>query len=132
MKDKVFNKMKKYGWNLGDNNEINEQYFQDMTSFMNDFLRALNDVDYNTNIKLDLISHYIKSRNISSDQIGQDILTIIENDEEGLEELKENNTKQIDYINKRVDVCGWNKSDMYELDCLNYENEQIDKLLEEI
>lgn len=167
MKDKVFNKMKEYGWNLGDNtnkdfedvynthydfiqslynyfvetdepnvsrdlNDINEQNLQDMTSFMSDFLRALNDIDYNTNIKLDLISHYIESRNISSDQIGQDILTIIENDEEGLEELKENNTKQIDYINKRADVCGWNKSDMYELDCLNYENEQIDKLLEEI
>ena len=45
---------------------------------------------------------------------------------------KENNIKQIDYINKRAEVCGWNKSDMYELDCLNYENEQIDKLLEEI
>lgn len=167
MKDKVFNKMREYGWNLGDNTdkefsrvynwhydfidklfdnfcqcdtdlipydkiEINRQELCDMITFMSDFLRALNDVDYNTNIKLDLISHYIKSRNISSDQIGQDILTIIENDEEGLEELKENNTKQIDYINKRVDVCGWNKSDMYELDCLNYENEQIDKLLEEI
>lgn len=133
MKNKIFEKMKEYGWNLGDNtNKINEQIFQDMISFMNDFLRALNDIDYNTNIKLDLISHYIKSRNISSDQIGQDILAIIENEEEGLEELKENNTKQIDYINKRVDVCGWNKSDMYELDCLNYENEQIDKLLEEI
>lgn len=164
MKDKIFNKMKEYGWNLGDNTsedfnkvydchydnldkwydyisgndydytmqDISKSDFSDFVDFMSDFLRALNDIDYNTDIKLDLINHYVKSRNISSDQTGQDILAIIENNEEELEELKENNTKQIDYINKRAEVCGWDKSDMYELDCLNYENEQIDKLLEEI
>ena len=166
MKNKIFEKMQEYGWNLGDNtdkdfadvydthykfiegcydyiadcdmdkplnmNDISVSGFEDMITFMSDFLRALNDIDYNTDIKLDLISHYVESRNISSDQTGQDILAIIKNNEEELEELKENNTKQIDYINKRAEVCGWNKSDMYELDCLNYENEQIDKLLEEI
>lgn len=167
MINKIFEQMRKYGWNLKDNsnkdfedvynthydfiqslynyfvetdepnvsrdlNDINEQNLQDMISFISDFLRALNDIDYNTNIKLNLISHYLKSRNISNDQIGQDILTIIENNEEKLEELKENNTKQIDYIIKKADVCGCNKSDMYELYSLNYENEQIDKLLEEI
>ena len=41
-----------------------------------------------------------------------------------------------DKIFNKMKEYGWNKSDMYEdmyeLDCLNYENEQIDKLLEEI
>lgn len=170
MKNKIFEKMREYGWNLEDNsnedfekvynmhynfiqglydyfvetdepnnssrdlNNINEQKLYDMISFISDFLRALNDIDYNTNtnIKLGLISHYVKNRNISSEQVGQDILAIIENDEEKLEELKENNSKQINYIEEKTSVCGFDKSDMYELGCLNYENKQIDKLLEEI
>ena len=125
MKDKIFEKMQEYGWNLGDNTsedfnrvydyhydnldkwynyisgedydytmqDISKSEFSDFVDFMSDFLRAFNDIDYNTDIKLDLISHYVKNRNISSDQTGQDILAIIENNEEELEELKEQREK---------------------------------------
>ena len=86
MKNKIFEKMRKYGWNLGDNtnedfenvykihynftqnlydyfvetdepnvsrdlNNINEQNFEDMISFMSDFLRALNELDIVERIK---------------------------------------------------------------------------------
>lgn len=72
MKDKIFNKMKEYGWNLEDfNNVYNTHYyniddwyeyiigedydytmqdiskskFESMIDFMSDFLRAINDLD---------------------------------------------------------------------------------------
>ena len=79
IKEKIFNKMKEYGWNLGDNtnkdfedvynthynfiegcydyiadcdmneplnmNDISASGFEDMITFMSDFLRALNDID---------------------------------------------------------------------------------------
>ena len=76
MKEKIYEKMKEYGWNLGYNtnqdfeevykihynfiegcydylsennnvnlNDISEISFQDMITFMSDFLRAINDID---------------------------------------------------------------------------------------
>lgn len=167
MKNKIFEKMREYGWNLGDNsnkdfeevynthydfiqglydyfaetddinvsrnlNDINEQKLYDMISFISDFLRALNNIDYNNNIKLDLIGSFIKNRNISNEQIGEDILSVINEDENGLEELANRTLEQIEYLNNKEEVCNFDKSDMYELDCLNYEYEQINKLLEEI
>lgn len=72
MKEKIFNKMKEYGWNLEDFNEvydthyyniyawyeyicsedydytmqdISKQKFSDMIDFMSDFLRAINDLE---------------------------------------------------------------------------------------
>lgn len=72
MKEKIFNKMIEYGWNLEDFNEvynrhydnidcwyeyicsedyifsmqdISKQKFSDMIDFMSDFLRAINDLD---------------------------------------------------------------------------------------
>lgn len=72
MKEKIFNKMKEYGWNLEDFNEVydthyyniddwyeyisGEDYdytmqdiskskFESMIDFMSDFLRALNELD---------------------------------------------------------------------------------------
>lgn len=72
MKEKIFDKMKQYGWTLDDFNEtynyhywrisdwydyiVNEDYdftmqdiskqrFTDMVDFMSDFLRALNEID---------------------------------------------------------------------------------------
>lgn len=167
MKNKIFEKMREYGWNLGDNtnedfenvykihynftqnlydyfaetddinvsrnlNDINEQKLYDMISFISDFLRALNDIDYNNNIKLDLIGSFIKNRNISNEQIGKDILSVVNEDENGLEELANRTLEQIEYLNNKEEVCNFDKSDMCELDCLNYEYEQINKLLEEI
>lgn len=73
MKEKIFDKMKEYGWNLEDFNEvydihydnidswyeyiysenycinmqdISQQKFADMIDFMSDFLRAINDIDF--------------------------------------------------------------------------------------
>ena len=165
MKNKIFEKMREYGWNLGDNtdkdfadvynthynfiegcydyiadcdmneplnmNDISANGFEDMITFMSDFLRALNDINYSNNIKLDLIGSLIKNRNISSEQIGQDILGIINRDESSLEELADRTLEQIEYLNNKEKVCSFDKSDMYELDCLNYEYEQINKLLGE-
>lgn len=86
MKNKIFERMREYGWNLYDNtnedfenvykihynftqnlydyfvetdepnvsrdlNNINEQNFEDMISFMSDFLRALNELDIVERIK---------------------------------------------------------------------------------
>lgn len=81
MKDKIFDKMIEYGWNLGDNtkeewesvfnthcdfigscyeykceceendeilnmNDISVSSFEDMVDFMSDFLRAIQDIDF--------------------------------------------------------------------------------------
>lgn len=115
MKNKIFEKMREYGWNLGDNtdkdfadvydihyyfiqslynyfvetdepnisrdlNDISEQSLQDMTSFMGDFLRALNEID-NKKSKEDKIREYILSRNIQYDLVGEDILKILDEEE---------------------------------------------------
>lgn len=115
IKEKVFNKMIQYGWNLADNeledfnnvynthydfiqslynyfvetdepnisrdlNDISEQSLQDMTSFMGDFLRALNEID-NKKSKEDKIREYILSRNIQYDLVGEDILKILDEEE---------------------------------------------------
>lgn len=79
MKEKIYEKMREYGWNLGDNknidfeevykihynfiescydyisdydineplslSDINTQSFEDMITFMSDFLRAINDIN---------------------------------------------------------------------------------------
>ena len=166
MKTQIFEIMRKYGWNLGDNsnesfeeiynkhhdfiqglydyfvetddidvsrnlNDINEQNLYDTISFISDFLRALNDINYSNNIKLDLIGSLIKNRNISSEQIGQDILGIINRDESSLEELADRTLEQIEYLNNKEKVCSFDKNDMCELNCLSYEYEQINKLLGE-
>lgn len=115
IKEKVFNKMIQYGWNLADNeledfnnvynthydfiqslynyfvetdepnisrdlNDISEQSLQDMTSFMGDFLRALNEID-NKKSKEDKIREYILSRNIQYDLVGEDLLKILDEEE---------------------------------------------------
>lgn len=115
IKEKVFNKMIQYGWNLADNeledfnnvynthydfiqslynyfvetdesnisrdlNDISEQSLQDMTSFMSDFLRALNEID-NKKSKEDKIREYITSRNIQYDLVGEDLLAILDEEE---------------------------------------------------
>ena len=115
IKEKVFNKMIQYGWNLADNeledfnnvynthydfiqslynyfvetdesnisrdlNDISEQSLQDMTSFMSDFLRALNDID-KPKTKEDKIREYITNRNIQYDLVGEDLLAILDEEE---------------------------------------------------
>ena len=115
IKEKVFNKMIQYGWNLAENeledfnnvynthydfiqslynyfvetdesnisrdlNDISEQSLQDMTSFMSDFLRALNEID-NKKSKEDKIREYITSRNIQYDLVGEDLLAILDEEE---------------------------------------------------
>lgn len=114
IKEKVFNKMMQYGWNLGDNtykdfanvynthykfmegcydyiadcdmdkplnmNDISASGFEDMITFMSDFLRALNDID-NKKSKEDKIREYITSRNIQYDLVGEDLLAILDEEE---------------------------------------------------
>ena len=114
IKEKVFNKMMQYGWDLGDNtykdfanvynthykfmegcydyiadcdmdkplnmNDISASGFEDMITFMSDFLRALNDID-NKKSKEDKIREYITSRNIQYDLVGEDLLAILDEEE---------------------------------------------------
>ena len=115
MKNKIFEKMQEYGWNLGDNtdkdfadvydthckfiegcydyiadcdmneplnmNDISASGFEDMITFMSDFLRALNDIDKPKKTKEDKIREYIMSRNIQYDLVGEDILKILDEEE---------------------------------------------------
>lgn len=115
MKNKVFEKMREYGWNLGDNtnkdfadvydthykfiegcydyiadcdmneplnmNDISASGFEDMITFMSDFLRALNDIDKPKKTKEDKIREYIMSRNIQYDLVREDILKILDEEE---------------------------------------------------
>ena len=110
-REKVFEKMREYGWNLGDNtnkdfadvydthynfiegcydyiadcdmneplnmNDISASGFEDMITFMSDFLRALNDID-KPKTKEDKIREYITSRNIQYDLVGEDLLAILD------------------------------------------------------
>ena len=114
IKEKVFEKMREYGWNLGDNtnkdfadvydthykfiegcydyiadcdmneplnmNDISASGFEDMITFMSDFLRALNDID-KPKTKEDKIREYITSRNIQYDLVGEDLLEILNEEE---------------------------------------------------
>ncbi len=114
IKEKVFEKMREYGWNLGDNtdkdfadvynthykfiegcydyiadcdineplnmNDISASGFEDMITFMSDFLRALNDID-KPKTKEDKIREYITSRNIQYDLVGEDLLKILDEEE---------------------------------------------------
>ena len=114
-REKVFEKMREYGWNLGDNtnkdfadvydthckfiegcydyiadcdmneplnmNDISASGFEDMITFMSDFLRALNDIDKPKKTKEDKIREYITSRNIQYDLVGEDILKILDEEE---------------------------------------------------
>ena len=114
IKEKVFEKMREYGWNLGDNtnkdfadvynthynfiegcydyiadcdmneplnmNDISASGFEDMITFMSDFLRALNDID-KPKTKEDKIREYITSRNIQYDLVGEDLLAILNEEE---------------------------------------------------
>lgn len=109
-REKVFEKMREYGWNLGDNtnkdfadvydthykfiegcydyianeplnmNDISASGFEDMITFMSDFLRALNDID-KPKTKEDKIREYMMSRNIQYDLVGEDILKILDEEE---------------------------------------------------
>ena len=115
IKEKVFEKMREYGWNLGDNtnkdfadvynthynfiegcydyiadcdmneplnmNDISASGFEDMITFMSDFLRALNDIDKPKKTKEDKIREYITSRNIQYDLVGEDLLAILNEEE---------------------------------------------------
>ena len=114
-REKVFEKMREYGWNLGDNtnkdfadvydthykfiegcydyiadcdmneplnmNDISASGFEDMITFMSDFLRALNDIDKPKKTKEDKIREYITSRNIQYDLVGEDLLAILDEEE---------------------------------------------------
>ena len=114
LREKIFEKMREYGWNLGDNtnkdfadvydthykfiegcydyiadcdmneplnmNDISVSGFEDMITFMSDFLRALNDID-KPKTKEDKIREYIMSRNIQYDLVGEDILKILDEEE---------------------------------------------------
>ena len=63
-----------------DLNDISASGFEDMITFMSDFLRALNDID-NKKSKEDKIREYITSRNIQYDLVGEDILKILDEEE---------------------------------------------------
>ena len=114
LREKIFEKMQEYGWNLGNNtykdfadvynthykfiegcydyiadcdmneplnmNDISASGFEDMITFMSDFLRALNDID-NKKSKEDKIREYITSRNIQYDLVGEDLLAILDEEE---------------------------------------------------
>ena len=114
LREKIFEKMQEYGWNLGDNtykdfanvynthykfmegcydyiadcdmdkplnmNDISASGFEDMITFMSDFLRALNDID-KPKTKEDKIREYITSRNIQYDLVGEDLLAILDEEE---------------------------------------------------
>lgn len=114
LKEKIFEKMQEYGWNLGDNtykdfadvynthykfidscydyiadcnmneplnmNDISVSGFEDMITFMSDFLRALNDID-TPKTKEDKIREYITRRNIQYDLVGEDLLAILDEEE---------------------------------------------------
>ena len=115
LREKIFEKMQEYGWNLGNNtykdfadmydihygfidslydyfreqeeigksidlNDISVSGFEDMITFMSDFLRALNDID-KPKTKEDKIREYITSRNIQYDLVGEDLLAILDEEE---------------------------------------------------
>ena len=115
IKEKIFEKMQEYGWNLGNNtykdfadvydihygfidslydyfreqeeigksidlNNISASGFEDMITFMSDFLRALNDID-KPKTKEDKIREYIMSRDIQYDLVGEDLLAILDEEE---------------------------------------------------
>lgn len=163
MKDKIFEQMIRYGWNLGNNtiddfenayrthydfiqslydylvetedinssrnlNNIDEQQLYDMISFMSDFLRAFNETNDNSSKKLNIIHDYVKNRNISNEQTGKDILSIIEDDEEGLEDLEDNIKKEIEYLKNKMEVCSESKEDMRELSFLEQELNEVESL----
>lgn len=163
MKDKIFEQMMRYGWNLGNNtvndfenvyrkhynfiqslydyfvetedinsgrnlNDIDEQQLYDMISFMSDFLRAFNETNDNSSKKLNIIHNYVKNRNIASEQTGKDILSIIEDDEEGLEDLEYNIKKEIEYLKNKMEVCSESKEDMRELSFLEQELNEVESL----
>lgn len=123
MKNEIFNQMKRYGWNIGDNtkeefentysihydfiqnlydfvadsdidkpinlNHINKQMFEDMITFMSDFLRALNDRD-----------DYVK-------KLERGLMS-------ALDELKDNN-KDMDYYDKLREL-----TDMQNFEALDF------------
>lgn len=163
MKDKIFEQMMRYGWNLGNNtvndfenvyrkhynfiqslydyfvetedinsgrnlNDIDEQQLYDMISFMSDFLRAFNETNDNSSKKLNIIHNYVKNRNIAYEQTGKDILSIIEDDEEGLEDLEYNIKKEIEYLKNKMEVCSESKEDMRELSFLEQELNEVESL----
>lgn len=163
MKNKIFEQMIRYGWNLGNNtvndfenvyrkhynfiqslydyfvetedinsgrnlNDIDEQQLYDMISFMNDFLRAFNETNDNSSKKLNIIHDYVKNRNIASEQTGKDILSIIEDDEEGLEDLEYNIKKEIEYLKNKMEVGSESKEDMRELSFLEQELKEVESL----
>ena len=61
-------------------NDISASGFEDMITFMSDFLRALNDID-KPKTKEDKIREYITSRNIQYDLVGEDLLAILDEEE---------------------------------------------------
>ena len=163
MKDKIFEQMIRYGWNLGNNtiddfenvyrkhynfiqslydyfvetedinssrnlNDIDEQQLYDMVSFMSDFFRAFNETNDNSSKKLNIIHDYVKNRNIANEQTGKDILSIIEDDEEGLEDLEDNIKKEIEYLKNKMEVCSESKEDMRELSFLEQELKEVESL----
>lgn len=163
MKDKIFEQMMRYGWNLGNNtvndfenayrihynfiqslydyfvetedinssrnlNDIDEQQLYDTISFMSDFLRAFNETNDNSSKKLNIIHDYVKNRNIANEQTGKDILSIIEDDEEGLEDLEDNIKKEIEYLKNKMEVCSESKEDMRELSFLEQELKEVESL----
>ena len=61
-------------------NGINASDFEDMITFMSDFLRVLNDID-KPKTKEDKIREYITNRNIQYDLVGEDLLAILDEEE---------------------------------------------------
>lgn len=162
MKERIFERMKEYGWNLEDFNktynehyyyaqdlydyfvktedinesrnlkDINEQKLYDMVGFVSDFLRALNEINETDQIKLELIKNHISNRGISYEEIGEELLAIANNNEQELEDLQEKIKLQIEELNRKVEVCGFNSQDMQEIEYLQDEHNKISKMLEEV
>ena len=143
MKEKIFNKMIEYGWNLGENkyedfnnvydihksfldscydykceveedneilnmNDISVSSFEDMLDFITDFLRAIDDIDKDT----------IKTK-ILTDEETENLLKKEELTDEDIEDLDNkciSLENEIKYLEEKLNVCGYGKQELYEID----------------
>lgn len=198
MKNKIFEKMRAYGWNLSDNtnedfgsvynihyrtiqdlydllhllgdyengykdetcidlNDIDQQRLTDLVDFMSDFLRALNEVNDNIDIRpmnnlekalideinMNLTCEYedkLKVEECDKLKISQEIidkentlwedLNNIINDK--LDDYKaeriEKLKKEISYHQEKLKCCGYGKREIYELADLENELEELESL----